>query len=52
MMVFIVATAGFIPLLILTTGILWKLTGKLSKMQVATLVLVILFGGTVGVAQR
>ncbi len=42
---FIVATAGFIPLLILTTGILWKLTGKLSKMQVATLVLVILFGG-------
>lgn len=42
---FIVATAGFIPLLILTTLILWKMTGKLSKMQIATLVLVILFGG-------
>ncbi|MBZ4689074.1 MAG: Intracellular septation protein [Cereibacter sp.] len=42
---FIVVTAAFIPLLILTTGILWALTGKLSKMQVATVVLVVLFGG-------
>lgn len=42
---FIVVTAAFIPLLIATTGILWKLTGKLSKMQVATLVLVVVFGG-------
>ncbi|MFN3971849.1 MAG: inner membrane-spanning protein YciB [Gemmobacter sp.] len=42
---FIVATAAFIPLMILTTGALWYLTGKLSKMQVATLVLVIVFGG-------
>jgi intracellular septation protein len=42
---FIVMTALFIPLMILTTGILWKLTGKLSKMQLATLVLVIVFGG-------
>lgn len=42
---FIVVTAAFIPLLILTTGILWALTGKLSKMQVATVVLVIIFGG-------
>jgi len=42
---FIVVTAAFIPLLILTTGILWALTGKLSRMQVATVVLVVIFGG-------
>ncbi len=42
---FIVVTAAFIPLLILSTGLLWWLTGKLSRMQVATLVLVIVFGG-------
>ena len=42
---FILATALFIPLMILSTGLLWYLTGKLSKMQVATLVLVIVFGG-------
>ncbi len=42
---FIVMTALFIPLLMLSTGLLWWLTGKLSKMQVATLVLVIIFGG-------
>ena len=42
---FIVMTAAFIPLLMLTTGILWWLTGKLSKMQIATLVMVIVFGG-------
>jgi intracellular septation protein len=42
---FILATALFIPLMIVSTGLLWGLTGKLSKMQVATLVLVIVFGG-------
>jgi len=42
---FIIVTALFVPLLILTTGILWKLTGHLSKMQIMTLVLVIVFGG-------
>ncbi|MDE3123087.1 MAG: septation protein IspZ [Paracoccaceae bacterium] len=42
---FIAVTAGFIPLMILSTGLLWWLTGKLSKMQIATLVLVIVFGG-------
>ena len=42
---FIVVTALFIPLMVLTTGILWRLTGKLSKMQIATVVLVVLFGG-------
>ncbi len=29
---FIVVTAGFIPLILICTGILWRLTGKLSKM--------------------
>jgi intracellular septation protein len=42
---FILMTALFIPLMILTTGILWALTGKLSKMQIATVVLVVVFGG-------
>lgn len=42
---FIVMTALFIPLMLVTTGILWALTGKLSKMQIATVVLVVVFGG-------
>ena len=42
---FIVVTAAFIPLVLISTGILWALTGKLSKMQLMTAVLVTLFGG-------
>ena len=42
---FIVVTAAFVPLLVITTLILWRLTGTLSKMQVATVVLVVVFGG-------
>lgn len=42
---FVLATAAFIPLLLLTTGILWLLTKHISKMQIATAVLVVLFGG-------
>ncbi|QUS34887.1 inner membrane-spanning protein YciB [Falsirhodobacter algicola] len=42
---FIVATAGFIPLLVITTLILWRLTGHLSKMQITTVVLAVVFGG-------
>lgn len=42
---FIVVTAGFIPILLLATGALWALTGKLNRMQVVTVVLVIVFGG-------
>ncbi len=42
---FIVATALFVPLLLLSTGILWWLTGKVSKMQILTLILVVVFGG-------
>ena len=42
---FVLATAGFIPLLGLTTLLLWRLTGKIAAMQVVTLVLVVVFGG-------
>lgn len=42
---FIVVTAGFIPLILVCTGILWMLTGKLSQMQIVTAVLVTVFGG-------
>lgn len=42
---FIVITALFIPLLAATTFVLYRLTGKLGKMQIMTLVLVVVFGG-------
>jgi len=42
---FIVATALFIPVLLIATAILYFLSGKLSKMQVFTAVLVVVFGG-------
>ena len=42
---FIVATALFIPVLLVATGILWWLSGKLSRMQLLTAVLVVVFGG-------
>ena len=42
---FIVVTAGFIPVMLLATGILWKLTGHLSRMQIVTVVLIVVFGG-------
>ncbi|MBS9718426.1 inner membrane-spanning protein YciB [Pseudohalocynthiibacter aestuariivivens] len=42
---FIVATATFVPLFIFTTWLLYWLTGKVSRMQLMTLVLVVVFGG-------
>ena len=42
---FIAATAIFIPILAASTLALWRLTGHISKMQIMTLVLVIIFGG-------
>ncbi|MDO9524129.1 MAG: inner membrane-spanning protein YciB [Gemmobacter sp.] len=42
---FIVVTAAFVPLMLVSTGILWALTGKLSRMQVLTLVIIVVFGG-------
>ena len=42
---FIVVTAMFVPLLLICTAILWKLTGKISPMQIMTVILVTVFGG-------
>lgn len=42
---FIVTTAAFVLLIMATTALLWKLTGKLSRMQLLTLVLVVVMGG-------
>ena len=42
---FILATMGFVPLMLLSTAVLWKLTGRIAPMQIATLVLVVVFGG-------
>jgi len=41
---FIVVTMIFIPLIAASTFILYRLTGKLAKMQIATLILVVVFG--------
>ncbi|MCR9273727.1 MAG: septation protein IspZ [Rhodobacteraceae bacterium] len=42
---FIVVTAGFIPVFLVCMGALWALTGHLSRMQVVTAVLIVVFGG-------
>jgi intracellular septation protein len=42
---FIMVTAAFIPLMVVSTGLMWWLTGHLSKMQIFTVVLVVIFGG-------
>lgn len=42
---FILVTAGFVPLLLATIAILWKLTGRISRIQLFTAVMVVVFGG-------
>ncbi len=42
---FIVITALFVPLIAVSSWLLWRITGHLSKMQIVTLVLVVVFGG-------
>ena len=42
---FIIATIIFVPLMLGAMGILWYLTGKLSRMQIFTAFMVIFFGG-------
>lgn len=42
---FILLTAAFIPLMAIATFALWKLTGRLSRLQLVTLVMVVFFGG-------
>lgn len=42
---FVMVTAGFIPVFLISIGVLWWLTGHLSRMQMATAVLITIFGG-------
>lgn len=42
---FIIATLVFVPILLVSMGILWAMTGKLSRMQLFTAFMVIFFGG-------
>lgn len=42
---FIVATVLFIPILLASIAALWWLTGKISRIQVFTAVMVVFFGG-------
>ncbi len=42
---FIVATLVLVPVLLAAMGALWWLTGRLSRMQVFTAVMVLVFGG-------
>jgi intracellular septation protein len=42
---FILVTAAFVPLFAASIFALWRLTGHVSKMQLVTLVLVVVFGG-------
>lgn len=42
---FIVAALVFVPVLLVAMGVLWHLTGKLSRLQMFTAFMVIFFGG-------
>lgn len=42
---FVVVTALFIPVILASMGVLWWLTGHISRMQIVTAVLVVVFGG-------
>lgn len=42
---FVIATMVFVPVQALASLVLWRLTGKISAMQIMTLVLVVVFGG-------
>jgi intracellular septation protein len=42
---FIVATLIFVPIMLAAMGVLWWLTGQLSRLQIFTALMVIFFGG-------
>ena len=42
---FIIVTALFIPILLAAILVSWKLTGKLSRIQIFTMIMVVVFGG-------
>ncbi len=42
---FIAVTAMFVPVFVVANGILWWLTGKISRMQIFTVILLVIMGG-------
>lgn len=42
---FVIVTAAFIPVFLLAIGLLWYLTGRVARIQVATAVMLVIFGG-------
>lgn len=42
---FVAVTAAFIPIFVIAIGVLWLLSGEVSRIQVATAVMVLVFGG-------
>jgi intracellular septation protein len=42
---FIIVTAAFVPILLASIGVLWRLTGRISRIQVFTALMVVVFGG-------
>ena len=42
---FIIITAIFVPVLLICTYAIWRITGEISKMQLFTAVIVLIFGG-------
>lgn len=42
---FVVVIGAFIPVFLAATGLLWYLTGKIARIQVATAVMLVVFGG-------
>ncbi len=41
---FIVATIAFVPIMLVAMGVLWRMTGQLSRLQIFTAFMVIFFG--------
>lgn len=42
---FVVVIGAFIPVFLMATGLLWYLTGKIARIQAATAVMLVVFGG-------
>ena len=42
---FVTVIAAFIPVFLIAIGVLWFLTGRVARIQVATAVMVLVFGG-------
>ncbi|WP_147126019.1 inner membrane-spanning protein YciB [Shimia ponticola] len=42
---FVIVTAAFMPIFLFAIGLLWYLTGRVARIQVATAVMLVVFGG-------